>query len=170
MRKFFISLLAMATLNLSVFAATPLTRGTMLTVRTSQDVKLKTASSATAYVDVDVKSADGKVLIKRGTPVVLDIKGEKARGVGRGGSLSVGCLSPTAVDGQNIALMGGQNAEGDSKKGLALGLGIGLGLTFLPFVGFAFLAIKGENAVLPQGTIIPNVMIQNDYTINETAH
>ena len=170
MRKLLTSLLALATLNLSVFAATPLTRGTMLTVRTAQDIRLKTASSATAYVDIDVKGADGKVLVKRGTPVVLDIKGEKARGMGCGGSMSVTCLSTTAVDGQTIALMGGQSAEGGSKRGLALGLGVGLGLTFLPFVGFAFFAIKGENAVLPQGTIIPNVMVQNDYTINETAH
>lgn len=165
MRKFFTTFLALATLNLSVWAATPLTRGTMLNIRTSQNITLNQGATAAAYVDADVKSADGKVLIKRGTPVVLDVKGQKARGCGRPGEIAVTCLSTTAVDGQTITLMGGQNAEGANKKGLALGLGIGLGLTFLPFVGFAFLAIKGGAGVIPQGMLIPNVMVQSDYTI-----
>lgn len=55
--------------------------------------------------------------------------------------------------------------EGDSKKGLAIGLGVGLGVTVLPFVGFAFLAIKGEQAVIEANTIIPSVFVMNDYTI-----
>lgn len=77
MRKFFISLLAMATLNLSVFAATPLKRGTTVNIRTSETIELENGKNATGYVDMDVKNGDGIVVIRQGTPVVLEVKGKK---------------------------------------------------------------------------------------------
>lgn len=159
--------MALLIINLNIFASTPLNGGTTLTVRISSQISSKVKGTPTAFVDNDVKSKDGKVLIKRGTPVQLQIQRKKARGCGRAGYVQVQCISTTAVDGQNISLQGNMDAEGNNKKGLAIGLGTGLGLTFLPFVGFAFLAIQGGQAVIPANTIIPNVFIMNNYSINE---
>lgn len=160
-------IMALSVLNLSVFASTPLSRGTTLSVRITSQISSKSKGTHTAFVENDVKSKDGAVLIKRGTPVELQIEKKKAKGCGRAGYVQVKCISTSAVDGQNIILEGSTDAEGDDKKGLAIGLGVGLGLTFLPFVGFAFLAIKGNQAVIPSNTLIPNVFVMNDYEIQK---
>lgn len=161
-------IMALLMLNLSVFASTPaipLERGTALSVRITSPISSKQKGNPVAIVDNDVKSKNGKVLIKRGTPVQLQIDRKKAKGCGKGGYVSARCVSTTSVDGQTISLEGTTSAEGDDKKGLAIGLGVGLGLTFLPFVGFAFLAIKGQQATIEANTLIPNVIVMNDYDI-----
>ena len=122
------------------------------------------------FVDIvenDVKDKAVNTLIKRGTPVQLQIEKKKAKGCGKAGYVNIKCISTTSVDGQNISLEGSMDSEGDNKKGLAIGLGVGLGLTFLPFVGFGFLAIKGEQAKIQANTIMPNVFIMNDYEISK---
>lgn len=165
MKKFLALTVAFATLNLSVFAATPLRRGTTVSVRITSEISSKKGGTPSALVENDVTNADGRMVIKRGTPVQLDIKRTKARGAGKPGEVTVRCISTTAVDGQAVSLEGTTSETGDSKKGLALGLGIGLGLTFLPFVGFALCAIKGKQAVVEANTVIPNVMVTGDYQI-----
>lgn len=164
-KKYVTVALAALMMNLSVLASTPLSRGTALSVRIVSQVTSKEEGSPSAIVENDVKSADGKVLIKRGTPVQLQIDRQKARGCGKPGSVAVKCVSTNAVDGQNIMLEGSVSDEGNDKKGLSIGLDVGLGLTFLPGVGFAFLAIKGEQAVVESNTIIPTVFVMNDYSI-----
>ena len=164
-KKYMAVATALLTINLSAFAAGPLERGTVLSVRLTSQATSKASSNPTAIVENDVKAKDGSVLIKRGTPVVLQVDKTKARGCGKGGFVTVRCLSTTATDGQNITLDGSISAEGNDRKGLAIGLGVGSGLTVLPFVGFAFLAIKGEQAVIASNTVIPNVFVMNDYTI-----
>ena len=136
-----------------------------MSVRITSQVTSKNEGSPSAIVENDVKSKDGRVLIKRGTPVQLQIDRQKARGVGKPGSVTVKCVSTNAVDGQSILLEGSVIGEGNDKKGLSIGLGVGLGLTFLPGVGFAFLAIKGEQAVIENNTIIPTVFVMNDYSV-----
>ncbi len=168
MHKFFISLLAMATLNLSVFAATPLKRGTMVNIRTSETIELENGKNATGYVDMDVKNGDGLVVIRQGTPVILEVKGKKARGCGRAGRVEALCVSTTAVDGQMVSLMGSTSDEGKNKKGLAIGLGVGLGWFAWPLL--SLLAIKGGQGTIEKGTLIPNVMVASDYQIDESAH
>mgnify|MGYP000342804068 CR=1 FL=1 len=165
MQKLLIIATALATLNLSVFAATPLRRGTTVNIRTSENIELKNGKNATGYVDMDVKNSDGIVVIRRGTPVVLEVKGAKARGCGRVEAL---CVSTTATDGQMVALTGSTSAEGKNKKGLAIGLGVGLGLFAWPLL--SLLAIKGGQGVIEKGTLIQNVMVANDYQIDESAH
>lgn len=160
-------ILAALMLNLSVFASKPLDRGTTLSVRITSQISSKQKGTPTAIVENDVKNRQGDLLIKRGTPVLLQIDREKAKGCGKSGYVNVRCISTTAVDGQTISLDGSLSDEGDDKKGLAIGLGVGLGLTVLPFVGFAFLAIKGEQAKIEANTIIPNVFVMNDYNIEE---
>lgn len=164
-KKYVIVALSALMTNLTVFASTPLERGTTLSVRIISQVTSKNEGSPSAIVENDVKSKDGRVLIKRGTPVQLQIDRQKARGVGKPGSVTVKCVSTNAVDGQSILLEGSVSGEGNDKKGLSIGLGVGLGLTFLPGVGFAFLAIKGEQAVIEKNTIIPTVFVMNDYSV-----
>lgn len=164
-KKYVIVALAALMTNLTVLASTQLERGTTLSVRVTSRITSKNEGSPSAIVENDVKGKDGKVLIKRGTPVQLQIDRKKARGVGKPGYVTVKCLSTSAVDGQNILLEGSVNDEGNDKKGLSVGLGVGLGLTFLPGVGFAFLAIKGEQAVIENNTVIPVVVVMNDYSI-----
>lgn len=164
-KKYVIVALSALMTNLTVFASTPLERGTTLSVRIISQVTSKNEGSPSAIVENDVKSKDGMVLIKRGTPVQLQIDRQKARGVGKPGSVTVKCVSTNAVDGQSILLEGSVSGEGNDKKGLSIGLGVGLGLTFLPGVGFAFLAIKGEQAVIENNTIIPTVFVMNDYSV-----
>lgn len=164
-KKVFAIAMAVSMVNLSVFAASPLERGTALSVRITSQITSKKKGTASAIVENDVKGKDGKVVIKRGTPVQLQLEKKSARGCGKAGYVNVKCISTQATDGQNITLEGNISDEGESKKGLAVGLGVGLGLTFLPFIGFAFLAIKGEKATIESNTIIPNVFVMNDYTI-----
>ena len=67
-----------------------------------------------------------------------------------------------------VALTGSTSAEGKNKKGLAIGLGVGLGLFAWPLL--SLLAIKGGQGVIEKGTLIQNVMVANDYQIDESAH
>lgn len=155
-------MMAMLMLNLSVFASTPLSRGTALSVRLMSSVDSKKKVTPTAMVECDVMK-EGKVLIRKGTPVQLQVERKKARGCGRPGYMAIKCVSTTAVDGQSVVLEGNIDAEGDSKKGLAIGLGVGLGLFFWPCLGC--LAIKGEQAVVESNTLINNVFVMNDYEV-----
>ena len=166
MKRLLSSIMALLILNVSIFASTPLTRGTSIQVRITSGVSSKiNGTSPSAVVENDVKDRNGDVLIKRGTPVQLQVHQKQAKGCGRPGYVNIKCISTTAVDGQYISLEGNIDSEGDDKKGLAVGLGVGLGLTFLPFVGFAFLAIKGEQAKIQSNAIISNVVVLNDYYI-----
>ena len=166
-KKGFIMFVSFSLQNMSVFATSPLTRGKSVLVRITSSINSKKGNTQNydAIIDADVKSNDGKVLIKSGTPVELQIEAQKAKGCGRAGSISVSCVSTTSIDGQRISLNGTAEAEGANKKGAAIGTGVGLGLTFLPFVGFAFLAIKGGNAQIKANTIISNAFVASDYEI-----
>lgn len=159
-------ILTLLIFNVSIFAKTPLQRGTSFSVRLTSEISSQyNGVSPFAMVENDVKSKDGEILIKRGTPVNIEVDRKKAKGCGKPGYVNVRCISTTAVDGQSISLEANIASEGDDKKGLAIGLGVGLGLTFLPFVGFGFLALKGENAKIPINTLIHNVFVMNDYEI-----
>lgn len=167
-KKAFILFVSCSLLNMNVFASTPLTRGKSVLVRIVSPINSEKGNSqnVNAIVDADVKSEDGKVLIKAGTPVEMQVEAQRARGCGRPGSVSASCAYTTAVDGQRIGLAGSSvEAEGVSKKGLAVGLGVGLGLTFLPFVGLAFLAKKGGNAQINANAVISNAIVTGDYEI-----
>lgn len=154
---------------MSVFATTPLRQGKSVIVRIVTPVNSKKVYKqevVCAQVDADVKSQDGKVLIKTGTPVEMHIETHKAAGLGASGSVSAYCVSTTAVDGQRIFLKGGSiEAEGESRRGLAIGLGVGLGVTALPYVGFIFLVLKGENAQIDANTIMNYVVVAGNYDI-----
>ncbi|MBO4611729.1 MAG: hypothetical protein J5671_01000 [Bacteroidaceae bacterium] len=156
--------MAMAVLNLTIFASSPLTRGTVVYIRTMSEISSKTNETIDAIVDADVKGSDGKVLIKKGTRVNANVVTKKAKGVGKPGSISLKNLSTTSVDGQTIHLSGTVSEEGENKhtKVLAVGLSVGL-LLFAPCL--AYLAKKGGNAVIPSGTVYNQFSVADEYQI-----
>lgn len=155
--------MAMLTINLNIFAGIPLTRGTQVPVRLTNDATSKTKSTPTAIVEKDVVSKDGHVLIKQGTPVEMQFKSTKARGCGRPGSLELKVVSTQSIDGQRISLEGVQEEEGQNKKGQTIGLGVGLGVFIWPCL--FILCKKGGEAVIPANTTFSNVSVAFDYTI-----
>lgn len=128
--------------------------------------KKNTQIQVTAIVEQDVRmNGSGDVLIRRGTPIELDAQVVRAKGVGKPGSVFLRCLTTQAVDGQVINLQGTFEKTGESRKGTALGVGLGVGLTVCWPVLFC-LCIKGEQVVVPENTMIHNVVVNGNYSIN----
>ena len=164
-KKIFTAALFFGSMSCGAWAGTPLTRGTALQVKIVESLSSKKATNAVALVDYDVVK-DGKVLIKAGTPVQVQVDRKKCRGVGRPGSLTVKPLTTTTVDGQTILLSGGTlEVEGKKRTGKAVGLGVGLGVGLLCPPLLACLAIKGDHAVIESGTVLSNVIVANEYDI-----
>ena len=131
--------------------------------------KKNTFIQVTAIVEQDVRAdGNGDILIRRGTPIELDAQIVRAKGVGKPGSVFLRCLSTQAVDGQVINLQGTFEKTGGSRKGTALGVGLGVGLTVCWPVLFC-LCIKGEQVVIPENTMIHNVVVNGNYSIRAEA-
>lgn len=128
------------------------------------DSNPKLQATPTAIIDANVTDSEGNVLIERGTNVELNIETIKHKGVGKPGYIKIDCISTTAVDGQRIFLMGGMQATGKEREGLAIGLGVGAGIMVFPF-GFFCLCIKGEDAYIPSNTVLQNIVIDDNYSI-----
>ena len=122
-------------------------------------------ATPTAIIDSNVTDSEGNILISRGTNVELSIDTQPRKGLGKAGFIKLDCIKTTAVDGQTIFLMGGVAASGQDREGLAIGLGVGGGIVVFPF-GFFCLCIKGEDAYIPSNTIISNVVVDDNYSIN----
>ena len=117
-------------------------------------------------VDANIMDSKGEnIVISRGTPVVMDIEIQRAKGVGKAGYIKINCVSTTAVDGQRINLIGTNIAQGNDRKGMAIGLGVGLGIVVCPPCFFC-LCIKGENVVIPENTVLGNIVVNDNYTIS----
>lgn len=157
---------ALALLGLGAQAQQKLPKGTSLSVVMTNDVSSrKNSPEAQAVVASDV-IVNQKVMIKGGTPVSVVTEKERARGVGRPGSIRLTFATTQAVDGQTVYLYGGQiSREGKSKKGKALGLGLGLGIGLFCPPLFAIMAMKGEQAEVPANTVAAGVFVANDYNI-----
>ncbi len=161
MLKKFLLLLGLFS-SMSIIAQTTLKSGSIVPVSFTERVT-SNSTSVNIIVAQDIK-VDGVTIIAAGTPVTNQITGTKRRGCGRPGTVSVTLLSTTAVNGEVVRLMGQSiNKEGVSKKGKAIGLGVGLGLFMWPCLGC--LAIKGGEAEIPAGTIVQNMMTNNEVTI-----
>lgn len=157
-----IFLLLGLSLAMSMTAQTTLKSGTIVPVSFTEKVT-SSSTSANIIVAQDIK-VDGVTVIAAGTPVSNQVTGTKKRGCGRPGTVSVTLLSTTAVNGEVVRLMGQPiSKEGANKKGKAIGLGVGLGLYLWPCLGC--LAIKGGEAEIPAGTIVQNMMTNNEVTI-----
>ena len=157
------SLLLLACLSFTGLAAQKtLKAGTLVPVSFAEKVTSK-STTANCIVAQDIK-VDGATVIAAGTPVLNQVTGTKRRGCGRPGTLSVTLLSTTATNGEVVRLMGQPLVkEGTSKKGKAIGLGVGLGIFAWPCLGC--LAIKGGEAEIEAGTIVQNMMTNNEVVI-----
>ena len=147
---------------MSSFAQSTLKSGSNVTLRFVEELK-GNSIGANVVVANDVKVGD-KIIVSAGTPVQTQVTGTKRRGCGRAGVLNVAFISTRATDGTLVNLMEGRILrEGKNKKGLAIGLGVGLGVFAWPFLGC--LAIKGGDAIIPEGTLTTNVLTANEVTI-----
>lgn len=154
-------LCALATCTAS-FAQKTLKSGTLIPVTFTEKVA-SSSTTANLIVAQDVK-VDGVTAIAAGTPVLNQVTGTKKRGCGRPGTVTVTILSTTATNGEVVRLMGQPLVkEGEIKKGKAIGLGVGLGIFVWPCLGC--LAIKGGDAEIPAGTIVQNMMTNQEVTI-----
>ena len=147
---------------MSSSAQSTLKSGSVITLRFVEEVK-SNSNAANVVVANDVK-VDDKIIVSAGTPVQTQVTAIKRRSCGIAGVLNVAFISTRATDGTLITLMGGSiSREGKNKKGLAIGLGVGLGVFAWPFL--ACLAVKGGEAVIPEGTLTTNVLTANEVTI-----
>ena len=144
-----------------------LPNGKSVPVRLTTDVysNSKMPQEPMAVVDADIKDDSGThMLIRRGTPVVLDAQIQKARGVGKPASVKLKCMTTVAVDGQIVRLQGGYVQEGRSRKGTALGVGLGVGIPVCWPCLFC-LCIKGEKVTVSENTMFGNVVVNDAYRI-----
>lgn len=142
-----------------------LASGTAVPVRILTEIQSNSdfEPSFNAIVERDIYDTTGKkILIRRGTPVVLSGNVQRARGLGKPGSIKLTAVNTTAVDGRTIALMGGYEVVGASRKGTALGVGLGVGLTVCWPCMFC-MCIKGEKVSIPENTVINNIVVDSPY-------
>lgn len=135
--------LAAATTGGSTLAAhTPIVIRCTDTITTRDIVSGGTVDFA---VVSDIKDANGKVLVKAGTPATAQITFSKPRGrIGQSGEVTVSDFHTTAVDGTYVPLSGSVSARPDDKMVLSVCLGI--------LICPLFLLMRGEDAQLPAGT------------------
>ncbi len=102
----------------------------------------------------DVKSADGMVLIKSGTPVSAQIVFAKDRGrIGSSGQITISDFHTTAIDGTYVPLSGTVAQHPDDKMVLSICLVV--------IICPLFLLMRGEDAQVPAGTT------KNSYTASD---
>lgn len=113
-------------------------------------------------VSHNVIDANGRILIKEGTPIQCNIEKTKRKGVGKPGSIKITMNSVKSVDGQDIRLNGKYTKEGQNLQGKVLGIGLGVGLTIV-WPMLAYLAKKGDPAIIGANTVVPNIAILGTY-------
>ncbi|RGG42878.1 hypothetical protein [Butyricimonas paravirosa] len=149
------------------FSQVTLKRGTNIYIELTTEANSNDNQNIYAVVGQDITdSKTGQILITKGSPVKIKVERKKSKGIGKAGWLLIKPISTIAIDGREILLNGIFSKEGKHRKGVALGLGIGLGLTYLPGFGFFFLMLKGEKIVLPQGSILYDIYIGENYKFN----
>ena len=137
-------------------AKVTLPAGTLIALETTQPYSSKflaPGQSIDFRVRMDVK-VDGKTVIAGGSIAKGQVsRVNKARGVGREGSVEVNIKSVTAVDGQQVILSGGTYQEGEDRQTLAIILGV--------VVCILFLTMKGKDAEIPAGYSVDGTVAQN---------
>lgn len=105
-------------------------------------------------VQNDVK-VDGKIVINQGTIAKgIVTRVQKAKGLGKEGSLEIEIKSVEAVDGTEVRLTSTKVSEvGEDKQTAAILLGV--------FVCVLFLTKKGKNAIIPNGFTIDGRVASN---------
>lgn len=130
-------------------SGTKLSAHTPIMIRCDETITTKDIVTGTIVnfsVVSDIKSDNGIVLIKAGTPVTATITFASSKGMlGKSGTISVSDFHTTAVDGTYIPLSSSISANPDDKMTLS----IVLSLLVCPL----FLLMKGDDAQVTQGTV-----------------
>lgn len=163
---FFASIAIGGTANAQTKSSLPAGKNIPVKLTTRIYSNSNTQIEPAAVVDIDIRDDSGThILIRQGTPVVLDAQIQKARGVGKPASVKLSCTTTKTVDGQIVRLRGEYYKEGESRKGAALGIGLGVGIPFfLP--GLFFLCLKGEKITIYENTLFQNIYTDDSYQIS----
>ncbi len=113
----------------------------------------------------NILDANGKLLIKEGTPIQCNIEKTKRKGVGKPGSIVITMNSVKSVDGQDIKLSGKHSKQGQKMMGKALGVGLGVGLGTFLVPMLAYMAKKGGPAIIGANTVVSNIAILGNYQV-----
>ena len=174
MKKVICILLSLCMINVNLMAVNSvlLESGTYVPIRIMETVSSKIKSKKTAVVqpsaivDSNIYTKDGKLLIKRGTPVMVNAVCMKAKSMGKGGEITITPQSTTAIDGQTITLQGSKTLYGDDCRSEVVTIGCLLGLFVLPIIGFLGFLGTGDNVEVPSDYVLTNSVVNSDYYIN----
>lgn len=119
----------------------------LYTARTYSSKSLQVGSMIELRTKESIKDKDGYVLIKANQLVYATVnESQKAKGLGKSGSLSFLLKDIKAIDGQNIPAYLNMSDEGKNRTGTAVAVGA---LLFWPA-----LFMKGKEAEIKAGTIL----------------
>lgn len=122
------------------------------------EVSSENEDAVIVQVANNIMDANGNLWIKAGTPIQCNIEKKKRKGLGKPGSILIALNSVKSINGNDIKLNGNYNKVAQDNKGKVVGVGVGVGLlVFTPML--AYLAKKGESAIIPANTIISNISI-----------
>lgn len=128
--------------------------GTLVPISFTHIVCSNSNHQITAYVARDIFGDSGKVVIRGGESVKINIERQKARGFGRSGWVQVTVVSVTGVDGREIMLNGSDRVEGDDYKGRAWLIGIGTMLLVPPVGILTGFLVKGQDVCIDSIPIV----------------
>lgn len=108
-------------------------------------------------VDTDIFDRANRLVIKKGTPVKVNLWVQAPKRLGLPGNINITFLETTNIDGLPIPLEGSMKLTGDNKRPKVMGVGIGTGLFITPM--FLYLLKKGGHVMIPAGSksIVPRV-------------
>lgn len=171
MKKNIITLAIAAGLAAATFAQTPhqtilLHGGTPVKVRTAHDVSSNDASpTLSAIVESDIYDNKGEnLLVAKDTPVSISIEHKPAKRMGRPGLISIIEATTYTADGQAVRLFC-DNADFKGKDKQNLAHGLSWGLLMATTVSPLFLLIKGGEAKIPAGTLLPYMHVADNVRV-----
>lgn len=129
------------------------------------EVSSENEDNILVQVSHNILDANGRLLIKEGTPIQCNVEKTKRKGVGKPGSVVISMTSVKSVDGQDIKLNGKHSKEGQNMKGKALGVGLGVGLGTFLVPMLAYMAKKGGPAIIGANTVVSNIAILGSYQV-----
>lgn len=122
--------------------------GTMIPVTFSRMYCTTSTDQVTAFVARDIYTLNGKLAIRGGELVKIEVEIIKPRVYGKPGRLRISALSTTGIDGTIILLNGSETAEGEDCRTAAWLTSCGAAI-LVPGIGILYgLFVKGGDACI----------------------